>query len=269
MNTPFSIKKYRIIYNGVAADLFTDRTWPSLDRPLAIFLPGLPDFCGPTALTSALVREGVAVLQPHFAGTYDSDGLFSPEGCRITLRETSHAITDGNLVPVGSKSPLAVAPTVTSLIGHSFGGITALRYFNEFRDLHALIFTSAALHYSHEDPDYGLAEDGMEIYESLHASNPRTYRPAPISEWECILRGLDQLPNRPLGTVHCVRVIYGENDKYFDINVARRNVPELISAYAHTIAGLTIEVVQGAGHYLPELVLAQPIDVLMPEVLGR
>ena len=65
------------------------------------------------------------------------------------------------------------------------------------------------------------------------------------------------------------RVIYGAKDKYYDIDAARRSVPGLISAYVSTTAEVAFHVVEGAGHYLPELVEAEPISTLMPEVLGR
>jgi pimeloyl-ACP methyl ester carboxylesterase len=267
METSFSIKKYRLRYGSIAADLFTDRSWKSLRRPLAIFLPGLPDFVGPTALTTELVRHGVAVLQPHLVGTYDSDGLFSPEGCRDTLRQTDKAIFERSLVPAGDSQPIALEPTKTSLIGHSFGGITALRWFNELRGLNSLIFTSAALRYGRTSPDYGLKEDGRESYASLAVTNPHTYRPASIDAWDAILRGVDSLPDGSLGSVDNVKLIYGENDKYYDLEAVQQNVPRLVSSYVTSAHGVVLDIVQGAGHYLPEIVAAKPLPSLIPEAL--
>ena len=102
------VKKYRLRYGPVAADLFTQRSWASLDRPVAIVLPGLPDFAGPTALTSGLLGMGCAVLQPHLLGTYDSDGVFSPDGCRETLTRTWDAIVRGELAIADSAISIPV-----------------------------------------------------------------------------------------------------------------------------------------------------------------
>jgi fermentation-respiration switch protein FrsA (DUF1100 family) len=267
MNNLFSVKKYRLRYDSIAADLFTDRAWTSLRRPLTVFFPGLPDFVGPTALTTELVRHGAAVLQPHLAGTYDSDGLFSPEGCRHTLRATAKAISENGLTPAGSEQSVGLEPTKISLVGHSFGGITVLRYFDEFQNLDSLIFTSAALHYSRKAPDYGLDEDGRGSFESLSVSNPYTYRLGDIGEWDSILRGTDPLPQQPLGNVDSIRIIYGEKDKYFDLDAVRQNVPDLVAAYASSAHGITLDIVPGAGHYLPELVAAKPLESLVPEAL--
>ncbi|MFJ5306792.1 alpha/beta hydrolase family protein [Streptomyces sp. NPDC088350] len=267
MEIPFSVKKYRLRYGSIAADLFVDRAWGALHRPLAIFLPGLPDFIGPTALTTELVRHGVTVLQPHLAGTYDSDGLFSPDGCRDTLRQTSKAISEGGLVPAGGSRPLNVEPTKISLIGHSFGGITALRWFGELQGLNSLFFTSAALHYSRQSPDYGLDEDGRASFESLAASNPHTYRVGDMEAWDPILTGIDPLPSHPLGAVSSVKLIYGASDKYFDLDAVRENAPDLVSAYVDVDRGVSLEVVPGAGHYLPEIVAARSLEALMPEAL--
>jgi hypothetical protein len=264
---PLSVKKYRLRYGPVAADLFADRSWDSFIRPLVVSFPGLPDFAGPTALTNAFVRQGAAVLQPHLAGTYDSDGEFSPEGCRQTLSETWRAISSGGLTPASGASPLQVEPSRITLHGHSFGGITVLRNFTEFDSLNAIVFTSAALRYGGPETDYGLREDGRDGYEGVRSSHPYTYRLADVERWDAILRGADPIPAEPLGAVDHVRIIYGENDKYFDIDAVRKNTLGLVRSYVET-PNLQLDILAGAGHYLPEIVAVRPVESLMPEVFG-
>lgn len=265
--TIFSIKKYRLRYNSIAADFFADRAWETPNRPLVVFFPGLPDFAGPNALTVELVRHGVAVLQPHLSGTYDSDGRFSPEGCRDTLAQTSKAISEGGLLPAAGNKPLNFEPTKISLIGHSFGGITALRWFNKLQGLNSIVFTSAALHYNRNSPNYGLLDDGRASFASLAVSHPYTYRLGSMTAWDPILTGADAIPSQPIGAVGGVRLIYGENDHYFDLGAVRENAPGLVSSYISTIRGVSLDVVPGAGHYLPEIVAVRPLEALMPEVL--
>lgn len=206
------------------------------------------------------------MLQPHMAGTYDSTGEFSPEGCRRTLQETSNAIQQGRLTPAGSDKALTLTPTKISLIGHSFGGIVALRYFSEIAGVQALVFTSAALHYGRDDPDFGCLEDGPEHYRSVAVTHPFTYRLAPAGEWIEILAGQDAVPPAPVGSVRSVRTIYGGNDKYYELDAASRNIPNLIAGYV-TARDQHFDIIPDAGHPIAELVSARSVHELMPEVL--
>lgn len=261
-----SVKKYRARLDAVACDVYTDRRWDSTERPTAIFLNGFPDFVGPGLVVRQLVAGGTLVVAPHFEGTYDSDGEFTPEGCRRTLARTGEALSSGSL-PLAAGSALSVSPTSLSLVSQSFGAVSSLRFFAELPQLNCIAMFGAALHYSRSNPDYGCLEVGVEHYDEVRRTHPHTYRLGPLGPWAEILSGTDPLPSTPLGSVPVVRVYYGANDAYFDLEMAQANLPSLLDAYIDT-ADRSVQLVPGSGHPLDEVLSATPIAQLAPELFS-
>lgn len=245
-----AIKKQRFFASGYAVDVFADRQLQSDRTPVVVVLPGFPDFPGPSALTPLLTDLGIRVLQPHLAGTYDSPGAFSLAGAADTLSAVSQALSAGIwTAPGGEVVNLGWTPTKLGLVGHSFGGIFALRCFPALAGLDLVIFTSAAIHYA---PSFGCHEVGPEHYGSVGLSHPRTYRLAPMDAWAEVMSGVDPAPSKPIGHVPSVRILYGEKDKYFDVRTAVERAPALVAAYTGCNDIQTTTVI-GGGHPLAEL----------------
>lgn len=245
-------KKLRVYVENVAVDVFYRRDLDfSCSHQAVVCFPGFPDFIGPTALTNFLVENGKIVFQPHVMGTFDSQGEFCPAGVQRTLALMNRIIWDST----GSRHPdseeISFPWICDSLIvvGHSFGGVIALRYYSFLHNVSSLIFTSAALHYSEQ---YGCKENGPEHYENVRKAYPFTYRLAPIKEWYDILNGKDELPHEPIGKVDRILILYGEKDKYFDIDAIRDNIPRLVNSYIASDE-LSLKILHDVGHPLAEI----------------
>ena len=75
------IKKQRMYIFDLAVDVFYDRNCDFNSKINAVVsLCGFPDFAGPNEMTIFQVGLGNIVFQPHMRGTFDSGGLFGPEG---------------------------------------------------------------------------------------------------------------------------------------------------------------------------------------------
>lgn len=246
------IKKTRIYSSDIAVDVFYRRDIDfSKKNQAVIILPGFPDFIGASAMTNYQVSLGNIVFQPHIRGTFDSAGEFSPHGIKESFVAVNHMINNatGSKVPNGQQEnqPWSISDII--LVGHSFGGIMALRFFSEIQNLKTLIFTSPALHYSSE---YGCKEIGPEHYNDVKRKYPFTYRLAPLSSWHGILEGNDPLPSYPLGKVDNVLIMYGMEDKYFDLASVSETAKHLVESYVSS-QNCTLFLVKGAGHPVAEL----------------
>lgn len=259
-----SVKKQRVFAGPIATDVFVQRHQVGSSIPTVVLIPGFPDFPGPSALTTALVAEGCRVLQPHMPGTFDSSGRFGLAACAEAIRHVNRAITSASwsVHPEASPSSAAWRPHRLAYFGHSFGGLIALRTFHLLENLNLLAFTSAAVHYG--DP-YGCHEVGPKHYGEVASLYPNTYRLAPIDEWHGTLAGTDPVPDSPLGSVAAVRIVYGENDKYFDIPKATASVPGLIRRYVSADEE-TLTVVPTAGHPVAELLQVSNVRALFPDL---
>lgn len=247
-----AIKKVRMYVKNVAIDVFYKKDIDfTLSHQAVACFSGFPDFVGPTPLTYLFAANNRIVFQPHVVGTFDSQGEFCPDGIKTTMLLLNHAIWDaaGSSYPDGQEICFPWQCNSLILAGHSFGGIIALRYFNCLQNLHSIILTSPALHYSKR---FGCKENGPEHYENVRMQYPYTYRLAPVSSWNGILSGEDEIPSRPHGAVNNILILYGENDKYFDMDAVRQTVPRLVSSYV-SARELSLQILPDVGHPLIEL----------------
>lgn len=245
------IKKQRLYVQDVAIDVFYDRNCNfNLEKTAVINLCGFPDFAGPNEMTTLQVSFGNIVFQPHMKGTFDSGGLFGPNGIKETMTCLNTIIwaSKASSLPLGELEIMPWKIKKVILVGHSFGGIIELRYFNLIEKLNSIIFMSPAVHYADK---YGCDENGPDHYAEVDQKYPFTYRLDSIKNWGGILEGKDVLPNEPIGSVKNVAVIYGEADRYFDIGLAKKEVPNLIKCYIKADSYM-FDVIEKAGHPLAE-----------------
>lgn len=246
------IKKKRYYNNNIAVDVFYNPEINIADfKKAVVSISGFPDFIGINPLTQLLVGSNVLVFQPHMAGTFDSGYLFNPEGAIRTFIALNDLINNANGSDLPSTNAVKMPWNIDSVLltGHSFGGFFALRFFNLIENVEKILFTSSVFHYADR---YGCLEIGPEQYEKVSNQYPYTYRLADISEWMGMWEGKDKLPATPLGKAKEVMIIYGENDKYFNIELIKQNLLELVSSYIISDS-IKIEIVKKAGHPLTEL----------------
>lgn len=246
------IKKKRYYNSNIAVDVFYN---PKIDiadfKKAAVCISGFPDFVGINPLTQLLVGSNVLVFQPHMAGTFDSGYSFNPEGAIRTFIALNDLINNANGSDMPSADIIKMPWNIDSVLltGHSFGGFFVLRFFNLIENIEKILFTSSVLHYAER---FGCLEIGPEQYEKVSNQYPFTYRLADISEWMGMWEGKDKLPLTPLGKVREVIIIYGENDKYFNIELVKQNLIELVKSYIIS-DNIEIKIVKEVGHPLIEL----------------
>lgn len=260
------IKKNRLYIKKLAVDVFYNRAIDFNENKLAVvILNGFPDFAGPNALTNLLVSEDIVVFQPHLKGTYDSAGEFCPEGVKSSLCLLNTIIWEARACTYPDNTPEIFPWKINSLalVGHSFGGLLAIRYSYCLKNVEKLLLTSPALHYGVK---YGCYEIGPEHYESVRKLYPFTYRLAPIEMWDGILDGIDTLPEEPYGTVKGVLILYGNNDKYFDIDKVKTIAPGLVSAYVESATPI-LKIVEGSGHPIAEILHSTGIPEMIVNFL--
>lgn len=246
------IKKKRYYNSKIAVDVFYNPEINIADfKKAVVSISGFPDFIGINPLTQLLVGSNVLVFQPHMAGTFDSGYLFNPEGAIRTFIALNDLINNANGSDLPSTNAIKMPWNIDSVLltGHSFGGFFALRFFNLIENVEKILFTSSVFHYADR---YGCLEIGPEQYEKVSNQYPYTYRLADISEWMGMWEGKDKLPTAPLGKAKEVMIIYGENDKYFNIELIKQNLLELVRRYIVS-DNIKIEIVKEAGHPLIEL----------------
>jgi len=246
------IKKQRLYVSDVAVDVFYDRSTNFKSMMNAVIsLCGFPDFAGPNDMTTFQVGLGNIVFQPHMKGTFDSGGLFGPEGFKDTLKALNTIIWGAKAsdFPMEKLEPMPWKVKKVILIGHSFGGMIELRYFPIIDKLDSIIFISPAVHYADK---YGCDEDGPAHYADVRKKYPYTYRLETQDKWGGILEGTDAVPSTAIGTVKNVAILYGSEDRYFDVVAAKKEVPGLIKSYIEATT-YSFDIIENAGHPLAEI----------------
>ena len=254
------MKKKRFVVDGLAGDIYFE---PNIEPTAAsMFLFGFPAFIGPNPMTHKVVSAGYLSFQPHYLGTYDSDGQFSPKTLMETCKISQRCFDTGRVYLPAEETDYLLPAKLSILVGHSFGCFAAIRGVQMLPNVKLLILMAPAVHYRRNNPDYGLKEDGIAHFESVRRAWPRTYRMAALNDWIQVLEGRDPLPSNKshlsLQEVHC---IIGANDKYFDMNMVKKNIEKVVRAYVGSNARFILTILPDCGHYIDELVNQSSLDI--------
>lgn len=262
------IKKQRVYFANIAIDMFFNRDVDiSKCTKAAVIINGFPDFAGPSTFSSFLGAKNMIVFQPHIEGTYDSSGFFSPAGVKNTFSLINRMLSTSTFSDYPNGELITQPWNIDEIyiIGHSFGGMLVLRYSGYITPHSAgILFTSPALHYN---PKYGCKEIGPEHYKSVKKKYPYTYRLAPIDAWDNIITGEDALPAECISSSEKIRIIYGENDSYFDINTVNAEAIELVKKYIQS-DDCTLQIIEDAGHSSAELLKQNSTIKIINELFG-
>jgi hypothetical protein len=251
------MKKLRFIDNGLAGDVYYDeRRQPSC---AGLFLYGFPSFVGPNEVTRTLTSAGILSVQPHYFGTYDSRGLYSPSSLIETCTTVQQLFDRGYVSQAKDGNPYHL-PNLKICVAHSFGCLTAVRGISALTTVELLILLAPAVHYRRSAPDFGLNEDGPAHLEYVRRSHPFTYRLSDAHDWENLLTGNDPLPTSVTHpALKQVVAAVGENDKYFDKDALRTSLPMIIKAYCGDKVDVGFHVVKGATHPIDSILSAFPL----------
>lgn len=217
---------------------------PHADSPLALVLLGMPATIGESELSNFLNELGFTVLQPHYSGTYDSDGQFTPKTAISSIISCLGSIQLGEVLDVKSGQNRKIPRKITCLIGYSFGAHIAFHVIPEVTPK-TLLLISPAISYGSDDT--GFKSEGVSFYGYMQKSRPKTYRMGPISDWHSLFSA--QLNTFPKATNLSLKIVtvVGAGDPSIDrvkLEQGLRNLTEYNLPGSSTLE--TIVAPQGA-----------------------
>jgi len=254
------MKKLRFVDGGLVGDIYVNDKVEADDA--AVFLYGFPAFVGPNAVTTELISGGYLACQPHYFGSYDSSGPHSPNSLVDTCRAADEMFRRGH-VSMSKDGRIRSLPSKARLwVAHSFGCLVALRAVKFLSTVETLILLAPAVHYGQKNPDFGIREDGLKLFDYVKVSHPYTYRLAPKDQWIDVLTGRDTLPkNGDHQSLKRVVAVVGNSDEYLDKDALGRSLQLAVGAYCGSRVRLDFHVV-ASDHSLHELVSAMKLEGL-------
>ena len=250
------IKKFRMLEAGLAADVYYDKQRKTFSG-VGMFLFGFPAFPGANIAIQKMTEAGLVVINPHWFGTYDSEGLFSPDSMVDTIRKCGQLVSRGYLTNAKNGACFEVPAHWSAIVGHSFGCAAALRSSGSLPHLENLILLAPTAHYGTGDRDFGVREDGLAQLEYVRTTHPYTYRISPSSTWVEMLTGKDR--GKPKGAPpRRAVIVFGSDDTYFDTRIAQMRMADLVHEYTG-YKETKVVVLPGKGHSLVDLVSNPPL----------
>jgi esterase/lipase len=243
------MKRFRIIENGLCIELYRPVV-PNRDERLAVYFYGFPGSSGKTEPVVKLVDAGYTVIQPHYRGTYDSTGEFSPSTAMGTLREIADIIQKGVLVEIKNGSKVHIPTKIDFVVGHSFGCFPALKGSIDVNGVKKILLMGPQISFNQDGDGVGSTEDGNMHFYYVKNSRPHTYRlGAWASGWEQLYDAkLDGVSGVAPVTLDKVMVVIGENDKYFNVDLVRQNSQQIVHKSLLGDYTVNINVVKDVGH---------------------
>lgn len=235
--------------NGLCLELYKPDS-ESCRGLMAVYLYGFPGSSGKTEPVLRLVDAGYTVIQPHYRGTYDSIGEFSPITSISLLAEIESIIRSGELIEVKSNNIVRVPTNIDFVVGHSFGCFPALKGCGALIGVTKLLLLGPQIAFDVSESGVGSTEDGLEHFLYVERSRPLTYRLSDWSEgWKQLYDAkLDDMNSSVTSSLSSVMLVVGRNDKYFDVDLIARNGSDLVKKSLNGNYNVLINIVEHAGH---------------------
>jgi esterase/lipase len=178
--------RYRTRIDGTTIDVYEKVKGKS--KKTALVLLGFPATLGETKLTKLLVEQDYCVVVPHYPGTYDSDGEFTPSNS-IDMVEHICSGLKSPVVNLKTNSPISISENVELIVGYSFGAFVAVNSLFHVNTIKKALFISPALVYGESVIDMGFTEEGEAFLDYIKRTRPHTYRMGSIDEWHQFYSG--------------------------------------------------------------------------------
>src|SRR5829696_8715070 len=144
------MKRFRISVKGIMSDVFLPKVSSSKS---ALYYYGFPATIGSNELTDLLVLNDVGVIQPHYPGTYDSDGAFTPKNA-IKMSKNICEGLNKKIVNLKTGKPVTLSK-VKIIFANSFGCFIALKSIKYFPELEYLFLFAPAITYGNAETSSG------------------------------------------------------------------------------------------------------------------
>lgn len=225
----------------------------------ALVLLGFPATIGESALTRFLQGSGLTVVQPHYAGTYDSDGLFTPESAIATVADIAEALSRGTVVDIKRMTSRSVPGPARVCVGYSFGAHVACHSLVSLATTTELVLLAPAVTYG--DDNTGFSTEDLSFMDYVARSRPHTYRLGERTEWAELFGGRHNDFDPSHGQLRSVHAFVGELDESINATQLRAGLPRIIGRIAPAAVTET-HTVEGAGHSSTALLTPDTKSVL-------
>jgi hypothetical protein len=248
-------------HNGIMSDVYEPEG--GLAEHAAILLYGFPATISENAATDLLVSSGFSVFQPHYPGTYDSEGLFTPQSAVEVIPNLLEALSHGEVRDLKKNSIRAVPRKVVVCIGYSFGCMISLRGIPYLTSLHSLLLLAPAISYGHAPIPSGWNETGPSFLDYLRRSRPFTYRLGETHSWHEFYNGA---LNYPTGespeSLHTIVGVAGAKDGSFNHAVLQQNFAPVVQRYAGSHPDIKLLTVEDGNHSLNSLITDKTTPII-------
>ena len=222
------------------------------EQKIAIHLPGLPNLPTPIpGITQLLARAGFNVLQPHYPGTYESEGQFDPyETYRCVAHWISH-LESGDVVDLKRESLLGIKAGPDLLSCHSFGSYVGFKALRQEVHVKKAMFFGTSFRYGIDGQQYGVRGDKTEHSRFLERAYAKCFRSSQkgIIE-EFFVRNSKELfefENSSASMVRCLAVA-PDSDPTIDYAASEDGVKGIFESYPNLFSLDRFLVARGAGH---------------------
>ena len=114
--------EYRLVSNGIAVSY-----WKGEGAGSILFCPGLPQYVSfYHPFIDVFLDLGFSVFAPKYAGTWESEGLFTIAGSAVAVNETLDLIKKGKTIEQFNQDEVIFTNGKIFLLGFSYGAIPAL-----------------------------------------------------------------------------------------------------------------------------------------------
>lgn len=245
------MNKARIRIKGMAAQVY----WPDTGETqrLAVVASGLPYAPDKEPITELLVQSGYMVLQPQYAGTYDSDGAFSPTAAISTLLNWQQLLqVESTLFDHRGHRWVTLPTDVGLLVAHSFGTYGAIGALLRGFNARAAMMFSPMFEFGTQSTSAGLRVDMEKHIRHIEGALPLTFRLTSPDEWIDFFLHTDSFHPFPdmlkEGRAIPLICVCGTNDPSIDCNRSMVYVRDFCTRYARRLRLLEYIRIPGAGH---------------------
>ncbi len=205
------MSRFRFIEKGLCCDVYYNKK-KNIDK-CALFLYGFPATIGSNNLTEVLVDRGYTVLHPHYYGTYDSMGDFSPQSAFETVKTIVEIVKDSLVKNLKSTLMYKLPNTISICIGYSFGAYVLRHTVQYLKDLEEVLLFSPVMSNSPTNKLCWVNENGQEHLNYVISTRPFTYRIKDKDAWmKSYVNDVYVEKKLEVNNVKNVLWFYGKND---------------------------------------------------------
>lgn len=255
------MSRFRFIEKGLCCDVYYNKN-RNIDK-CALFLYGFPATIGSNNLTELLVDKGYTVLHPHYYGTYDSMGNFSPQSAFETVKTIVEIVKDSFVRNLKNNTEYKLPNTISICIGYSFGAYVLRHTVDYLKDLENVFLFSPVMSNNPTNKLCWVNENGQEHLNYVMRTRPFTYRIKDTNVWiknyvNDIYIEKEIKPNN----IKKVLWFYGKND---DAMIERKIMEKYIVSTKECLslnADIAIYCVDDGDHGINTLINNKTIEIL-------